>query len=217
MAAEKPSNRSQGRSQRRDSFHTVNSIELIKDRVDGQKSHHSKPQRRNSYGSQGSFRSLSTSGSIAQGRRVSFNKRLDIRTIENVEAFDQFYTQDDDNEAIEEILVNASSTRKFIRQSHLSSHGSYNKMTGLPSPEVLREGLPCPETIVGIEHLLCKSGAGRANAAVKSRHSQALFNEQARQKELGIVDPKAIAMVLERYSGMSKKLAECRAMYAAAI
>ena len=118
-ADEKPSRRSQGGSQRRDSFHTVNSIELIKDRVDGQKSHHSKPQRRNSYGSQGSFRSLSTSGSIAQGRRVSFNKRLDIRTIENVEAFDQFYTQDDDNEAIEEILVNASSTDSHTSSQHL--------------------------------------------------------------------------------------------------
>ena len=217
MAAEKPSNRSQGRSQRRDSFHTVNFIELIKDRVDGQKSHHSKPQRRNSYGSQGSFRSLSTSGSIAQGRRVSFKKQVDVRILGNLVAFDQSYTQDDDNEAIQEILVNASATRKFIRQSPLSSHGSYNKLTGLPSPEVLREGLPCPEMIIGIEHLLCRSGAERANAAVKTRHSQALFNEQARQKELGIVDPEGIAMVLEMYSGLSMTLAECRAMYAAAI
>ena len=167
--------------------------------------------------SQSSFRSQSTSGSTPRGRRISFKKRPDIRTIKNVVGEDQFYTQDDDNEAIEEILDNASSTRKFIRQSPLSSHESYNKMTGLPSPEVLREGLPCPEIIVGIEHLLCRSGAGRANAAVKTRHSQALFNEQARQQELGIDDPKAIAKVLQRYSSMSVKLAECRAIYSAAI
>ena len=221
MAADKPSSRSRDPSQRRDL--RINSIEFDEDQVGGnrdhsdQKYHHPRPQRRDSYGSQGSFRSQSTSGSIPRGRRISFNKQVEVRTIENVVEFDQFYSQDEDNEAIEEMLSSAKSTRKFIRQGPLSSHGSYNKLTGLPSPEALREGLPCPEIIVGIEHLLCRSGAGKANAAVKKRHSQALFNEQARQEDLGLVDPEAIAMVLEMYSGMSAKLAECRAMYAAAI
>ncbi|EJK67944.1 hypothetical protein THAOC_10941 [Thalassiosira oceanica] len=219
MEAEKSSGRSRGRSQRSNSFYSVNSIEINKDRVDRTRASDQKSHSKSTSGSirQQSFRSQSTSGSIPQGRRVSFKKRPDIRNVKNVVEEDQFYTQDDDNEAIEEILEDASSTRKFIRRSHLSSHESYNKMTGLPSPEALREGLPSPEIIVGIEHLLCRSGAGKASAAVKTRHSQALFNEQARQQELGIEDPKALAMVLEKYSGMSAKLAECRAIYSAAI
>ena len=87
---------------------------------------------------------------------------------------------------------------------------SFNKLTGLPSPEALRRHLLSPEDVVGVEHLLCGRGIAKATVSMKANQVKALMDGQKRG-----LGPEELAEQLKTYSDISTKLAMCRASYAA--
>mmetsp|Transcript_25127 Transcript_25127/g.54175 ORF Transcript_25127/g.54175 Transcript_25127/m.54175 type:complete len:405 (-) Transcript_25127:113-1327(-) len=122
---------------------------------------------------------------------------------------DLFYSRTDDVSFSDATVKHARAVRSYIKNS-ITHDSTFNSLTGLPSPQVLKKHLISPEDIIGIEHLLCARGIARASLALKTNHAQLLLEEQRAGTEFNELGCK-----LRKYSEISAKLAVCRASYAA--
>ncbi|KAL7548142.1 hypothetical protein ACHAWF_011444 [Thalassiosira exigua] len=120
-----------------------------------------------------------------------------------------FYNRDDDNAFSDLAVDHARAVRSYLRTC-AAGDASFNKLTGLPSPDALSRHLLSPEDIVGVEHLLCGRGIAKASVSLKVNHVKALLGGQRKGD-----GPEELAERLRKYSDISAKLAVCRASYAA--
>ena len=151
------------------------------------------------------------------------------------------YSREEQHGATRDAVLHARIIRRFLKSAALSasinnesSSIASDSTTGLPSPHTLQEHLPCPEEIVGIEHLLRGEKVARACLALKRYHTRSLLEEQQRcwdearvAMSMGMGSSNIMgssssidsacrfAHVLEKSSSVSLKLAKGRADYVA--
>jgi hypothetical protein len=130
------------------------------------------------------------------------------------------YSDNDDEYFRQHTITLARGVMRILQTSAVYDE-SFDKLTGLPSPTVLKEYLNHPdmpaEEIVGIEDLLAGPGVASARKRLKKVQERNLLSEQRRQLESGVCDPKLLARSLRKTSAICANIARCRASYAAAM
>jgi hypothetical protein len=143
----------------------------------------------------------------------------------NTKVADLFYSSSDSAAFTDALLAHACAMRNGIKR--ICKHdSSYDRLTGLPSPQVLKKVLTSPEDIVGVEHLLCSRGIARSSLALNEKYSQILLEScdlLRKQQRLGsdcnggwetVEFISDLSRRLRKYSNISSQMAACRAAYA---
>jgi hypothetical protein len=143
----------------------------------------------------------------------------------NVKVADLFYSPSDSAAFTDATLAHASAVCNAIKR--ICKHdGSYNRLTGLPSPRVLKKVLALPKDIVGVEHLLCCRGITRSSLTLNDKHSQILFESCDLLRKLQRLRSNCnggwetvefsndLSRRLQKYLNISAQLAACRVVYA---
>ena len=152
-------------------------------------------------------------------------KRVHFSQIDSIQYYEKpdmnikklFYSRDDDIAFSDLTVKHARSIRSYIKSS-ITKDETFNSLTGLPSPEVLKKHILAPEDIIGIEHLLCGRGIAKASLNLKMNHTMVLLEEQNKWRAEGkFVDPSILCAKMEKYSSITATLAVCRASYAAMV
>lgn len=130
------------------------------------------------------------------------------------------YTSGDDDYFREYTLTLARGVVRLLQTGAVRDE-SFDTLTGLPAAHCLRDYLNHPdipaEEIVGIEDLLAGTGVASARKRLKKVQTRNVLEEQRRQIQLGINEPKLLARSLKKTSAISSNIARCRAAYAAAM
>ena len=126
----------------------------------------------------------------------------------------KWYSASDNDQFLNDSKDRAATVDRKMKYAS-SNKRSYNSVTGLTAPSVLKEYLSNPEDIIGIEHLL--SGQKSAREGLKRHHKGALVKELRRQRQEGCTDPLLLTeMLKERLrntSNIASHMAQERATY----
>lgn len=170
--------------------------------------------------------------SLKQTKRVQFAKTFTTQIYERPDDISKkqlFYTRADYNTFSITMKSSALEIRGHIKKEVIRQDSSFNELTGLPSPEVLKKHLRSPEDIVGIEQLLCGRESGCANLNLRRNHARVLLEEQCKEESskkrrrnshssrLINEDENSLPMNSHKYSSIMATLAVCRASYAAMV
>ena len=125
-----------------------------------------------------------------------------------------WHQAEDDHRFLLDAISRSETVNRMMAYA-AGNESSFNRTTGLTSPQVLKEYLSNPEEVIGIEHML--AGQKNDRESLKRHHRNALVEEMRRQRQEGgrggCVDADALARCLRTTSEISAHMAQQRAVY----